>query len=636
MSDPTFLDQLLSLPAAVMPMLSPDGRWVAFAWYRVRPNVDVFVVPTDGSSPPVALTDTPEATLPVSWSADSLSLLVEEDHDRDERTRLFRVDLNLQPDGRLAPGPMIPLTEDRPPYFLRGGDLSPDGRTLFYAANYDVETGQEIEQTWVYRHDLASGERSVLARPEKPGYNLPALNRAGTHLLYYRKDRHPAGWQPWLVDAEGGSDHEILNFGDQRRTLASWFPDSQHILVLAEATERTIESGQNHKSVGVYHWPSGQLRWLVDDPERAVEYAWVTPDGSLVVDEIREGGHAPRLLLPEDASSWNDPLYQGFKEIPFPTVSGNLLPVGRAADGAWIAQHYSGAAPQELVRFHLPETPGAPLTLVSLTRAWERTTLERSRLVQPESFHWTSVDGLQIQGWLYRAQPNPKRAVVFIHGGPTAHSEDRLNPQIQYLVDQGFNLLDVNYRGSTGFGLHFREAIKEDGWGGREQADIAAGAQALIAAGLAEPGRVGVTGTSYGGYSSWFLITHYPPEVIAAAAPVCGMTDLIIDYQTTRPDLRPYSEEMLGGSPEQAPQRYYERSPINFVQDIRGRLLIIQGAVDPNVTPENVRQVRQRLETHNIPYELLVFEDEGHGISKPVNQKVLYQRLGAFFSAACG
>ena len=195
-------------------------------------------------------------------------------------------------------------------------------------------------------------------------------------------------------------------------------------------------------------------------------------------------------------------------------------------------------------------------------------------------------------------------------------------------------MLDVNYRGSTGFGLKFRELIKEDGWGGREQADIAEGAKALIQAGLAEPGKVGVTGTSYGGYSSWFLITHYPPEVIGAAAPICGMTDLVVDYQTTRPDLRPYSEEMIGGTPEQVPQRYYERSPIHFVQDIRGQLLIIQGAQDPNVTPENVRQVRQRLHQHEIPYELLVFEDEGHGIIKPANQATLYVRLGEFFDRA--
>ncbi len=104
-----------------------------------------------------------------------------------------------------------------------------------------------------------------------------------------------------------------------------------------------------------------------------------------------------------------------------------------------------------------------------------------------------------------------------------------------------------------------------------------------------------------GGYCAWHLITHYPPEVIGAAAPICGMTDLVVDYLTTRPDLRPLSEEMLSGNPEQAPERYFERSPINFVQNIRGKLLIVQGACDPNVTPENVHQVVKKLGDYHIP-----------------------------------
>jgi dipeptidyl aminopeptidase/acylaminoacyl peptidase len=145
-----------------------------------------------------------------------------------------------------------------------------------------------------------------------------------------------------------------------------------------------------------------------------------------------------------------------------------------------------------------------------------------------------------------------------------------------------------------------------------------------------------VTGTSYGGYSAWHLITHYPPELIGASAPICGMTDLVVDYNTTRPDLRRYSEEMMGGNPEEVPDRYHERSPIHFVDDIAGKLLIIQGARDPNVTPENVRQVEKRLRENGVAYEKLVFEDEGHGILKTANQEVLYQRLVQFFDAALG
>jgi dipeptidyl aminopeptidase/acylaminoacyl peptidase len=110
------------------------------------------------------------------------------------------------------------------------------------------------------------------------------------------------------------------------------------------------------------------------------------------------------------------------------------------------------------------------------------------------------------------------------------------------------------------------------------------------------------------------------------------MTDLVVDYETTRPDLRPYSEEMMGGTPTTAPQRFHDRSPIHFVGDIKGKLLIVQGDNDPNVTPQNVTDVIHRLKAAGIDYELLTFDDEGHGIGRPQNQRVLYRRIAEFFA----
>lgn len=611
-TDP-FLHQLLTLPAVVEARLSPDKLWVAFTWYRIHENYDVFIVLSDGSQPPVALTHTREATEFISWTPDSRAVIVSEDHDGDEFASLYRVDID-------QPERMQLLTEDRPPYFIRGGMLHPNGRFLYYGANYDFYTHKRLEPTWIYRHDLVSGERLPLARPNAPNWTVPQLNRAGSHLLYPRRDIDPAGRQYWLVDVDGKQDKEILNFGADIKVSAEWFPDNEHIIFLSESTGHGL---QDYLSLGAFHFPSGDLRWLIDDPQRTLEGKWVTRDGVVIVDEVRDANHH---------TTWLD--FITGTETRFPQLPGNLLPLGQAEDCVWLALYYSGTSPADLVR--LPPTAEGPADLVSLTQVWEHTTLIPKQLCPAEDYRWKSVDGVEVQGWLYRAKPNPQRAIIFIHGGPTAHSENRLNPQLQYFVSRGFNVLDVNYRGSTGFGLKYRQAIKEDGWGGREQADIATGAQALIQAGLADPGKVGVTGTSYGGYSSWFLIAHYPPELIAASAPICGMTDLVVDYNTTRPDLRPFSEEMMGGRPDQVPERYFERSPINFVQNIRGKLFIVQGALDPNVTPENVNQVRERLGQHSIPYELLVFEDEGHGIGKPANQEKLYPRLADFFEQALG
>ncbi len=607
----SFLHQLMTLPTVLEARLSPDKRWVAFSWYRIHENIDVFLVPSDGSQPPIAMTHTPEATDLVSWTPDSNAVIVSEDHDGDEFSRLFRVEIG-------KPGVMQPLTEDRPSYFIRGGMMHPDGIHLFYGANYDFAAEKLVEPTWIYRHNLITNERVPIARPTSAIWTVPELNHPGTHLIYPRRDLHPAGRQYWLVDVEGREDKEILNFGDQVKVFADWHPDGEHIVFLSESTGK---GPQDHFSLGVYHWPSQSLRWLIDEPNRVIEGAWVTRDGLVVVDEMNDANHLTTFM---DIA--------GGQETSFPRLPGNLLPIGQAADGTWIAMYYSATSPAELVRLSLEAK--SPADLTSMTRVWEHTQLLPTQLSPAEDFRWKSIDGLEIQGWLYRSKTDQPGAIIYVHGGPTYHSENRLNSQIQYYVSRGFNVLDVNYRGSTGFGLKFRNAIKKDGWGGQEQVDIAAGAQALIQAGLAEPGKIGVTGTSYGGYSAWYLLTHYPAEIIGASAPICGMTDLEVDYNTTRPDLRPLSEEMIGGRPDQVPERYYEKSPINYVQDIHGKLLIVQGALDPNVSPENVRQVRERLEKHHIPYKLLVFNDEGHGIIKPANQEELYPRLADFFEQA--
>ena len=221
----------------------------------------------------------------------------------------------------------------------------------------------------------------------------------------------------------------------------------------------------------------------------------------------------------------------------------------------------------------------------SLTGLPERMDVDEERLVAAEDFRWRSVDGMEVQGWLYRTRGEKLGTIVLVHGGPTSHAEDRFNAQIQYLASRGFDVLAPNYRGSTGFGLAFQESIKQDGWGGREQEDIRCGIEALIDAGLAEPGRVGVTGTSYGGYSAWWAITHFEPEIVAAAAPICGMTDLAIDYYATRPDLRPYSEEMMGGSPKDVPDRLPRKVPDQLRKEHQRRTPDRPGPEGPERNP---------------------------------------------------
>ncbi|MCW4051725.1 MAG: prolyl oligopeptidase family serine peptidase [Candidatus Bathyarchaeota archaeon] len=606
-----FLDALLSIPAIYGCTISKDAKYVAYTWKNVHPNRDVFIIPIDGRSQPTALTETPESTYLASIAPDSKSVIVGEDKSKNERVRLFEVEID-------KPKQMKPLTDEDPQYFLRGGSLHPNRKWLIYSANYNAEKKQEIEATWLYRHDLETQERTILSKPMKPAWVYPQLNSRGTSVLYNRKDIHPKGDQYWLVDLEGKDDREILNFGSKARIQAVWLPDGEKIGFITDTRDG---EAKKHYSLGIYDVSQDVSQWIIDDANRNIERISSPASGNhLIVMEYQKARLRSSII---DVAT--------MEEVFLPEIKGSVIPIGSKGANQWVGLYYSSTQPGDVVLFPIEDFGEEKLQ--SLTHVWERTTMNPEDLAVAQDFDWSSRDSLKIHGWLYIPKLPSKKTIIYVHGGPTAHIEDSVNPQIQYYVSQGFNVLAPNYRGSTGYGVEFEDSIRVNGWGSDEQEDIWEGARALIDREIAEGGKIGVTGTSYGGYSSWYAVTK-APQLFAAAVPICGMTDLVVDYETTRPDLRPYSEEMLGGSPTEVPERYYERSPINFANNISARLLIVQGARDPNVTPKNMEVVKRELDDNRIKYDLLVFDDEGHGISKTKNQKILFKKIVDFFQQA--
>jgi dipeptidyl aminopeptidase/acylaminoacyl peptidase len=552
------------------------------------------------------LTAPPGDAHPVSWSFDGRQLVVARSHDGDERDALFRVDVDS--------GREIRLTERPGDHFIFGGALHPNGRWLFYGATKDFESGRLLESAWLWRHDLVTGERRCVARLAGSHQPVPLLCPDGNGILYARNDLDPGGRQLWLVDCDGSRDREILNEGATVRLAGDWSPDGSAVVAHA--------NGPAHARIGVYAVGDSRIRWLIDDPQRNVEQAfWPHGSSRIVCIETRDAVSRGFLLDPDTGA-----------ETPIAGEDGStLLPIAPAGRDNWLGHQFEARHPDQFVLF---DPTRHPATLHPVAPYPDEVRIEPSELVAPTSVTWASTDGARVQGWLYRPAGRTIGAVVVVHGGPTWHIENRLSGLVQYLVRRGLAVLEPNYRGSTGFGPAWRDAIKLDGWGGQEQDDIRAGVRMLIDRGVAGSGCVGITGLSYGGYSSWCAITRWPVAEIAAAAPICGMTDLIVDYETTRPDLRAYSIEMLGGTPEEVPEKYRQRSPIHFVGNIRGELLIVQGMQDPNVTPENLATVRRALDAARVRYEVLAFEDEGHGIAKAANQRILHRRLADFFERA--
>ncbi|MFW9769627.1 MAG: alpha/beta hydrolase family protein [Candidatus Thorarchaeota archaeon] len=602
----------MTLPRISFVNVSPNKRYAAIMVNRLQENYDVFLKTTYSPGDLVPLTKTPEVTIIYDWAPDSKSVLVGEDIARNERITLYRVYLD-------SPLEMNPVTQLEPNYYLRDGQFGPRGNYITYAMNYDIDTKRETETFRIVVHYLDSNDRVVVARPDKPTYPELEVDPLNRYILYKRADEDPSGSQWWIVSLDGNEDREVLNFGPKAKVNAQWTYDSKILF----DTDTYEGEKTDHVSVGLLDINSGNIDWL-SMPNNGAKYSYSSvPDHShhIIVGETVEARRRPYIY---DLKT--DILHSAV------ATSGNLSPITNLENDEWIGLFYSSTCPHNLVRFQLGDNE--PETFTFLTDMLGHTSIKEDDLTPAEDFRWISADNTMIHGWLYQpAKPNG-RTIVYIHGGPTAHSEDSLDIQVQYFCSMGYTILDPNYRGSTGYGVIFRDLIKKDGWGGLDKEDVRTGIETLIEKGFSIPHKIGIYGTSYGGYMSWNAITHFPTKVVAAAAPICGMTDLVVDYETTRPDLRPYSEEMMGGSPTEVPEKYQERSPINYVQNIKGKLLIVQGLRDPNVTKANVAEVEKILEKNKISYEKLVFDDEGHGILREKNVKILLQRLAEFFDSS--
>lgn len=243
-----------------------------------------------------------------------------------------------------------------------------------------------------------------------------------------------------------------------------------------------------------------------------------------------------------------------------------------------------------------------------------------------EKVEYESFDGRSIPALRYRPEGEPRGAVVRAHGGPEAQHFNTLAPTTQALVRQGFDVLAADVRGSTGYGREFRKLSDED-LGGDDLTDLQA-----AAAYLRDDGHdfVGITGGSYGGYMT--LMAVAATEAFDAGVSICG----VVNWATVVEDARGYVGEALmrklGGTPDERPEFYRERSPITHVDDIDVPLMIIQGANDVRVPESEAEQIVDSLAERDVPSEYLRFEDEGHGIVRSENRVEYITAAVEFFT----
>jgi dipeptidyl aminopeptidase/acylaminoacyl peptidase len=248
---------------------------------------------------------------------------------------------------------------------------------------------------------------------------------------------------------------------------------------------------------------------------------------------------------------------------------------------------------------------------------------------------YKSRDGLTINGYLTLPVGKPAKnlaCVVNPHGGPWARDGWGFNPEVQFLANRGYCVLQMNFRGSTGYGRAFWEASFKQ-WGKTMQNDITDGVQWLIAQGIADPKRVGIYGGSYGGYATLAGVT-FTPDLYAAAVDYVGVANLLTFMSTIPPYWEPQRQQMydMVGHPEKELELMKAASPVFHVDKIKTPLFVAQGAKDPRVNKAESDQVVEALKKRGVAVDYMVKENEGHGFRNVENKYEFYGAMEKFFA----
>lgn len=259
--------------------------------------------------------------------------------------------------------------------------------------------------------------------------------------------------------------------------------------------------------------------------------------------------------------------------------------------------------------------------------------LNEKELCDMKPITYKSRDGLTIQGYLTLPKGyDPKNLPVVInpHGGPWARDYWGFNPEVQFLANNGYAVLQMNYRGSTGFGKSFWESSFKQ-WGRTMQDDISDGVKWLADQGIADPKRVAIYGGSYGGYATLAGLT-LTPELYAAGVDYVGVSNMFTFMKTIPPYWKPMLDmfyEMVG-NPKTDSVKLAEVSPVYHVDKIVAPLFVAQGANDPRVNKAESDQIVDALKKRGIAVEYMVKDNEGHGFHNEENRFDFYRSMLSF------
>ena len=595
---------LFGNPERVAPQISPDGR--RLAWVAPDEGVLNVWVADVGSEDARAVTQDRERGIrQYFWAHDGRHLLYLKDEGGDEDWHLHAVDLDTGAITSLTPfdgvqAQVIEVSKHHPGTILVG--LNKDNPQLHDVYRLDLGTATLTKVAdnpgfvgWVADPDLRA--RAAVAPTPDGG------------LVVMVRDTEDADWRPFLqVGQEDSLSTGPIGFsadGTALLMISSKDANAGRLVRMDLAGgEPAVLAGDPRFDVTdvVVHPDSRDVQLVAFLRERL---EWQVVDPALATDVA-----AMRALHPGDMHVANR------------DDADQVWLLGFTADDGPVSYYsYDRRTGDATFLFHhQPE-------------------LARYTLARMEPFSYKARDGLEISGYL-SFPPGAERqglpAVLDVHGGPWARDQWGFNPEAQWLANRGYLCIQVNYRGSTGFGKDFASAGDRE-WGGRMHDDLVDAVDWAVEQGYADPERVAIYGGSYGGYAALVGAT-FTPDLFRCAVDIVGPSSL----KTLIESIPPYWAPLVAqfhtrvGDPGTEEDFLWSRSPLSRVEAVRIPLLIAQGANDPRVKQAESEQFVAALKEKGIDHEYLLFEDEGHGFAKPENRLRFYAAAEAFLARHLG
>lgn len=664
------------------PRISPDGRMVAFVVTTIdqrqnRRVSNIWLVSADGSVPPRQITTSPQSSTSPRWSRDGKYLAflsARPSASDDARPAPTGVVPQASPAPPAASGspeptgsPTLPGTPGVPSGVATATAETP--RAQIYVLAMDGGEARRVT-------NLKNGVNSFQWSPD--GTRFVALSRTGPsdgrsggtprsdvrhyrHLSYKFND---TGWfddrrsHLWVVDARSGRARQITSGDDWNDTDPQWSPDGARIAFVSDRTGHAFDESRN-TDVWVIPAAGGPLTKISDHEEADESPRW-SPDGGMIafIGQVRERDHPRIWLAPSNGGAPSTLAARDLDLIPanlqwsgdgkalyFETGIRGELQLFRVDTGARTLRQittgprgvhamdvnamtgrivYEANDFSNLDDIYISDADGSGERRLTHYNAplWSRLELQNV-----ERFTYKGADGWDVDGFLVKPlgwrEGKKYPLILNIHGGPAGMYGVDWYHEFQVYAARGWAVLFTNPRGSTGYGQKLERGIEGE-WGGKDYIDIMNGVDAATARyPWIDKNRMGVTGGSYGGYMTNWIVSH--TNIFKAAVTLRSVSDFISDEGTRdgayghRPD--------FGGDLFQRFDLYWDRSPLKYASNVRTPILILHSDNDYRVPLEQGEQWFRALKHFGVDAEFVIFPRENHNLTRTGEPKHLVESL---------